>query len=293
MKRPSWVCTLATQVCLCFALYMVLNLGQPQESVYRHGSWKSRDFYFISVRGGFRPIKEQNHLLKLMEKVVKTYNASFVVNISELGEDDPLMHNVTLLFPALKVSWYSTRASSQGTGCFLEKIVLPNGKTLDIVNLDTGLLQDIKIKGLSSGTQNNTLNWLARTLEATDGNWLIVIGFHPLLPCEENNEQMEAKQIYEPLHHIFMKYGVNVYISRQGCNCYALQDGVTYIGTPSLPEEEPHLAHTKGRSIFSKEMANGFLLHRVSMIEIVTYFVTSAGEVVYRIEVQQRGKEVM
>ncbi|GKV03331.1 hypothetical protein SLEP1_g15651 [Rubroshorea leprosula] len=40
-------------------------------------------------------------------------------------------------------------------------------------------------------------------------------------------------------------------------------------------------------------MANGFLLHRVSMIEIVTYFVTSAGEVVYRIEVQQRGKEVM
>ncbi|GKV03329.1 hypothetical protein SLEP1_g15651 [Rubroshorea leprosula] len=84
---------------------------------------------------------------------------------------------------------------------------------------------------------------------------------------------MEAKQIYEPLHHIFMKYGVNVYISRQGCNSYALQDGITYIGTPSLPEEEePHLAHTKGRSIFSKEMANGFLLHRVSMIEIVSIY---------------------
>lgn len=29
-----------------------------------------------------------------MEKVAKTYKASFVVNTSELGEDDPLMQNV-------------------------------------------------------------------------------------------------------------------------------------------------------------------------------------------------------
>ncbi|GKU87178.1 hypothetical protein SLEP1_g1623 [Rubroshorea leprosula] len=40
-------------------------------------------------------------------------------------------------------------------------------------------------------------------------------------------------------------------------------------------------------------MANGFLLHRVSLLKIVTYFVTSEGEVVNKIEIQQRGKEVM
>jgi hypothetical protein len=33
-----------------------------------------------------------------MEKVAKTYKASFVVNTSELGEDDPLMQNVRSFF---------------------------------------------------------------------------------------------------------------------------------------------------------------------------------------------------
>lgn len=67
MKRPSWVCTLGTQMCLCFALYVALNLGQPQESVYRDGKFrKSPDLYFVSVRGGPRLLKEQTHLLKMV-----------------------------------------------------------------------------------------------------------------------------------------------------------------------------------------------------------------------------------
>lgn len=33
-----------------------------------------------------------------IEKAVKAYKARFVVNISELGEDDPLMHNVRTPF---------------------------------------------------------------------------------------------------------------------------------------------------------------------------------------------------
>jgi hypothetical protein len=33
-----------------------------------------------------------------MEKVAKTYKATFVVNTSELGEDDPLMQNVRYFF---------------------------------------------------------------------------------------------------------------------------------------------------------------------------------------------------
>lgn len=36
----------------------------------------------------------------------------------------------------------------------------------------------------------------------------MVVGFHPLAVCEENKEQVEAKQFFEPLHHIFVKFGV-------------------------------------------------------------------------------------
>ena len=36
----------------------------------------------------------------------------------------------------------------------------------------------------------------------------MAVGFHPLVVCEENKEQVKAKQFYEPLHHIFVKFGV-------------------------------------------------------------------------------------
>jgi hypothetical protein len=36
----------------------------------------------------------------------------------------------------------------------------------------------------------------------------MVVGFHPLVVCEEYKEQMDAKQSYEPLHHLFVKFGV-------------------------------------------------------------------------------------
>lgn len=137
--------------------------------------------------------------------------------------------------------------------------------------------------GLSSGIRDNISNWLANTLETTESNWRIVIGYHSLLPCKQ---QKEVKQIYEPLHDIFIKHGVNVYLSRHGCYGSASRDGIAYISLPGSTQDS--LPSAKGR-----ELANGFLLHRISLLELVTYFVTSDGEVVHRIEVHQRGKDAM
>jgi hypothetical protein len=36
----------------------------------------------------------------------------------------------------------------------------------------------------------------------------MVVGFHPLVVCEEKKEELEAKQFYEPLHRIFQRFGV-------------------------------------------------------------------------------------
>lgn len=36
----------------------------------------------------------------------------------------------------------------------------------------------------------------------------MVVGFHPLVVCEEKKEELEAKQFYEPLRHIFLRFGV-------------------------------------------------------------------------------------
>ncbi|KAA3459537.1 Tartrate-resistant acid phosphatase type 5 [Gossypium australe] len=105
-STTSWLRTLGIQLSLCFALYIVLNLGQPQKLVYNDNG-SPFDLYFISVRGGFRSLQEQTHLLKLMGNVAKAYDLKFVVNISELGEDDPLMQNVTRLSPLCNVPWYT------------------------------------------------------------------------------------------------------------------------------------------------------------------------------------------
>jgi hypothetical protein len=36
----------------------------------------------------------------------------------------------------------------------------------------------------------------------------MVVGFNPLVVCEEKKEELEAKQFYEPLHRIFLRFGV-------------------------------------------------------------------------------------
>ncbi|KAL6274981.1 hypothetical protein ACE6H2_025673 [Prunus campanulata] len=273
MEKPSWVPTLVAQACLCFSLYLAFQLGQPQKPMY-HGTSGMRplDLYFISVGGGFRPVNQQTHLLKQMEKVVKKYKAKFVVDISDLGRDDPLMQNGSLLFSSLKLPWYTTRVSERhGGGYFQKKINLPYEKTLDVIVVDTGLLQGT---GSLGGFGNNQLHWLKRTLEATSSNWRIVVGFHPLAICEDGEEGMGAKKVFESLQLIFMKFEVNAYLSGQGCASSVRRRSLSYLGNP-------------GR------MEDGFLLHRVSTLEIVTYFVSSGGEVVHKSVLHQRGKEIM
>lgn len=137
--HPSWAWTLFTQLSLCLALYMAFNIAAPPKS--NANSNRDIDLYFLSVCGGHRPLKQQTHLMKLMEMVARKYKIKFVVNISELGEDDPLSHNGTLNYPSLSVPWYTTKASKgQGIGYFLKQISLPRNQILDIIGLDTGFL---------------------------------------------------------------------------------------------------------------------------------------------------------
>ncbi|XP_061338458.1 uncharacterized protein LOC133285267 isoform X2 [Gastrolobium bilobum] len=277
MNKVSWGCTVITQLCLCIALYIALNLGQPQTLVKRNatGHGEPLDLYFISVKGGFRPLSHQFQLLKQMEKVARTYKASFVMCSSELGENDPLMQNATQHFPSLRLPWYTTYTASaskskgQEVGCFAKKIKISNGKTLDVIGLDTELLQDLVLKGSLSGNRNNQLDWLIRALEANSSNWRIVIGYQPLVICGENKDQMKKKHVFEYLHSIFLKFAVNVYLSGQDCTNHAIEGSVAYIGNPGLIEKKPYSVFLNGNSVFSRELANGFLLHRVSSVQIV------------------------
>ncbi|XP_052180434.1 uncharacterized protein LOC127793766 isoform X2 [Diospyros lotus] len=208
MEKKSWLCTLITQFFLFVALFVAINIGRPQKKPEYQISRDGRatfDLYFISVRGGSRSLQEQFRLLEQVENVLKTYKAKFVVDISELGEEDPLMQNATRYLQSLKVPWYTTNAlKRRGADYFLKKVKIAEEKTLDLIALDTGSLKDP-----SSGTGRDQLHWLTRILETSNGNWHVVAGFHPMVACDKSIDQMvETKQDIASLHHIFLKYGV-------------------------------------------------------------------------------------
>ncbi|XP_058206967.1 uncharacterized protein LOC131320316 [Rhododendron vialii] len=278
MEKKSWVVTLITQLSLCFGLFLVLNIGRPQSQkpIYQKKSSDRPplDIHFVSVRGGFRPLEEQTLLLKQVEKVVKICKAEFVVDISELGEKDPLMQNATRSFESLKVPWYTTTAlDRQGSDYFLKRVKTSHGATFDLIALNTGSLQD-----RPSGKGRDQLHWLTRILKASNSNWCIVVGFHPMEACNTTIEQNETKQVPVSLYTIFHKHGVNAYLSGQA---YARLDK----GLDFTPINQRLVSH--------REKGTGFLLHRVSSLEMVTYFISLTGEIVHKIVLQQQGKEFM
>lgn len=75
-KRPSWVSTVVVQVLLCVAFYVAITVWFPRARSRNTELFKrkngisdifvarSTDLYFLSVRGGSRPVHSQTQLLQ-------------------------------------------------------------------------------------------------------------------------------------------------------------------------------------------------------------------------------------
>lgn len=301
----SWRGTLVTQAAICLALYGAFSIGTPQESrnpgstSRRSKGRNSLDIYFLSVRGGLWPADEQSQLLQQMGKTAELYEAKFVVNIGELGEDDTLMQNATQYFPILNIPWYTTTASNTTMALsgmpkkyFLKKIKIAYDQILDIVGLDTGLLQDLPRLEHLKESGSYQMHWLKQILSVTDSKWRIVAGFHPLMICRK--QEQDSVEFYEPLHQIFLMHGVNIYLSQPGCSGQLHNSkGIAYLGNPGpLYQGQISSSETGNINVF-RERAEGFLLHRVTPLEIESYFINMAGIVVFRSKIYQHGSEAI
>ncbi|MCD7458555.1 hypothetical protein HAX54_038568 [Datura stramonium] len=288
--KKSWVCTIVTQFSLCLSLFLVLNLCQNQKPKIRKGNENNlpMDIYFLSVTGGIWTLEEQTLLLKQVEKVAEKFNARFVINISEPGEDDPLMQNATWRFPSTTIPWYSTRdLKGQRVNHYLKQFKFVHG-SLDIIVVDTRLYEDA-----SNGAGDRQSQWLIDTLESSESKWCIAVGFHPLIACQEDTFQMELKHEFQSLHGVFMKYGVDAYISGQACAGNVEEKPIAKSKTGTARYKGPLLTKVNQNLPYSMEKVNGFLLHKVSALEIVSYLVTLEGDVVQKIYLHQRGKDIM
>uniref|UniRef100_A0A0D3GDJ6 Calcineurin-like phosphoesterase domain-containing protein n=1 Tax=Oryza barthii TaxID=65489 RepID=A0A0D3GDJ6_9ORYZ len=77
-KRPPWSRTVAVQVALCVAMYAAFSLGEPR--LHRN---RGR-----GGGGGPPPMAGAR-----MESIAKAYKVKFVVDVAQLGEEDPLWQN--------------------------------------------------------------------------------------------------------------------------------------------------------------------------------------------------------
>ncbi|KAF3643445.1 putative two-component response regulator ARR12-like [Capsicum annuum] len=204
-----------------------------------------------------------------VEKVAKKFNARFVINIGELGEEDPLVQNATLRFPSVKIPWYSTRAlRGRGVNHYLKQFKFAHG-SLDIIVVDTGLYE-----ASSNGAGDRQSQWLIDTLENSESKWCIAVGFHPLVACEEDTSQTEPKREFQSLDGVFLKYGVDAYISGPACANDVEERPIAKPKTGTARYKGPLLTKMNRNSPYSMEKVNGFLLHKVSALEIVSYLVT-------------------
>uniref|UniRef100_A0A1J3GXA5 Uncharacterized protein n=1 Tax=Noccaea caerulescens TaxID=107243 RepID=A0A1J3GXA5_NOCCA len=259
MRQSSWGCTIFIQLSLCLVVYVSLHLGHPFFFSSDDGdNAGALDLHFISVAGGFRPLRRQTRLLRLMERVAETYKAKFVVSTSEHGEEDPLLQNATRVSSSLKLPWYSTK---NGSGNFREHIKLPFGGFLDVIFVETGSLQQEILGGALNDSMISQLKGLTRILKAADGDWRILVGSSTV-----NKRPDEAKGVSRTFLQIMTKYGVNLYISEKARTSGASDNSFSCITVPNQSENRGSLNDSK------REMEDGFLLHRVSFSEFASSF---------------------
>jgi len=152
-------------------------------------------------------------------------------------------------------------------------------QVLDIIGLDTGALQEPLQDGKISTSYREQTKWLERSLALTSGNWKIVVGYNPLVVCNEA-EAPEIMKFYTPFQCIFTKYEVNAYVSTGGlCGYFHRDNSILYIGHPSPGGDQIGV--------------DGFFLHRVKPLEMESMLISVQGEVIQRSVVHQRGTGAM
>lgn len=163
----------------------------------------------------------------------------------------------------------------------VKQIEIPGQKVLDVIIFQAGFIQDN-----STGSGNHQLHRLTNLLKATNSDWRIVVGFQSLEGCNDSLEKMD-------LYHVFLKYGVDAYLSAQSCTNNVEEEGLAHIHNISEMHKGPYFMSINEKRILHSDIENGFLLHRVGSIEIVTYLVTLKGEVVHQSSLQQGGRNVI
>ncbi|KAI5666677.1 hypothetical protein M9H77_16530 [Catharanthus roseus] len=268
MREHLWVGTLVTQILICSVLFIIIKIGEPQNHVF-DGRPQRRplDVLFLSVLGGHRRWQRWRRFIM----------HNFVVDISELREEDPLAQNI-------HISVYSTKTlKGHGVDHYLKQAKIPYAKSLDLIAVNSDLFQGYK------------RHWNVRT-----GNRPMIFYITSSLTPEMTRNTITGIKKGKKIHwHNTIRPWIlpNLYLSGLACAEYVQKEGALLLNNTTKMEKRPYLISVDKMSLHHKLVTRiilaPFQLFSAFASGRITYFVSLRREVVERRELQQRGNEVV
>ncbi|RWW55426.1 hypothetical protein BHE74_00037935 [Ensete ventricosum] len=109
-----------------------------------------------------------------------------------------------------------------------------------------------------------------------------------MIICDEK-EATGTIKFNKPLHNVFLEFGVDAYLSKQGCAGYFYHDeGIAYMGNPGPADKLNRALSINVNPDVLSEMRNGFLLLRVSPLEMESCFIDSSGRIALKTMIHHR-----
>eukprot|EP00252_Welwitschia_mirabilis_P026863 TRINITY_DN8978_c0_g1_i1.p1 TRINITY_DN8978_c0_g1~~TRINITY_DN8978_c0_g1_i1.p1 ORF type:complete len:307 (+),score=38.94 TRINITY_DN8978_c0_g1_i1:159-1079(+) len=267
------------------------------------------DFYFISVED--LPGRSRSALAYQMQVTAKDYGVRFIVSPGGHSNTESLQGNIhepTNLFASLHVPWYfSSSLKGEDHYEYFNKVIpMPLNHTLELIVINTTKLKDYIMNNSSMDNQIQ-IQWFKRVLEGSTSDWRIVIGQDPLFCADSIETTVKEMKLQELLLPIFTKHQVHVYLhgetnrhlkSETSSPENVLKNISSYNSVRAM--EVLNLTHrstTKNREnvlcIQTRNIQNGFILHRVSPIEMESYFMDLKGNILQTTFVRQGERQPM
>ncbi|KAJ7542916.1 hypothetical protein O6H91_09G017200 [Diphasiastrum complanatum] len=290
--RKDTKATLVAQGCMI--MFAVLVVGA---CVLRARQLHSRsdDVYFLSLGNHCCGSAAQKAVAMQMGVTAEEYKTKFVVSLGNDFNIGPLFgtrfsvmnfQDVFTSHPSLRIPWYMAVGDyykPEGhimyaniseylimpAPYFTKKILLPSGGSIDIVFLHTKTLLYDQVQE----------QWLERSLANNTANWCITVGHH-----------LPENQLRDLLLPLFLQYGVDAYIyGHDYVGQYSEDAGVAYIGN-GVGGCSQGLPKIQDQALWTRLDYDGFILHRVSTLQMEFMFMDTKGNILERIIIQGKKK---